>query len=111
MRAGDVARPDGRGQAVTAVVGNAQRLVEVAKADGREHRTEDLLTRDAHLRLHAVEYRGLDVAAAAALAHALTAERHARTLAAPRRDVVHHAMRLRFIHHRTQHGVRVERIR
>ena len=43
-------RPDRRGEAVVRVVGARDRLVDVGELDRREHRAEDLLARDRHLR-------------------------------------------------------------
>src|SRR5436309_579383 len=42
----EIARPDGRGEAVVGVVGDAVRFLLVVERDDRHHRTEYLLARD-----------------------------------------------------------------
>ena len=70
------ARPYGR------VVGARDRLVEVGELDRREHRPEDLLARDRHLRRHVGEDRRLhEVALAGADVGALAAGDERRALA------------------------------
>ena len=76
----------------------------------REHRPEDLLARDAHRGLHAIEHRGLHVAAAGLAAHLRAAERQARALFAARIDVAQHALHLLRIDDRAQLRRRIERI-
>ena len=61
----DVLRPDRGGQAVARVVGARDRLVDVGELDRRQHRPEDLLARDRHLRRDAVEHRRLEEVALA----------------------------------------------
>jgi len=78
----DVARPDVRGQAVAAVVGDAQGLVHVLERDRAYHRPEDLLLEDLHRRVCVREYGWFDevalVSAALAPGDQLRALRHAR---------------------------------
>src|SRR5256885_5934449 len=64
QRALGVARPHVAVEAVVRVVGERDRLGLVAKRDGADHRTEDLLARDHHVVAHAGEERRLDVVAA-----------------------------------------------
>src|SRR6266849_7199006 len=63
LGASGVAGPDAAGQAVHRVVGDADRVVVVLVRQDRQHRTEDLLPRDGHRRLHAREDGRLDVVA------------------------------------------------
>src|SRR6266403_1307519 len=76
------ARLMSRGQAVAAVVGDAQRLVHVLERDRAYHRPEDLLLEDLHRRVCVREYGWFDevalVSAALAPGDQLRALRHAR---------------------------------
>src|SRR5690349_2126981 len=56
-RLADVAAPDRAGQAVGRRVGEAKRLFLRVEWDDRDHRPEDLLARDAHVVVDAVEHR------------------------------------------------------
>src|SRR5437773_7844448 len=74
---------DRTGQAELRAVRDVERVGEVARADDREHRPEDLLLRDARAWADAVEDRRLDVVAA----FARTTAEHERALrAGPRSD-------------------------
>ena len=53
----DVARPDGAGKSVARVVGDRNRLLLVVEFDHRCDPAEDLLLRDAHAVVDAVEDR------------------------------------------------------
>src|SRR5690606_38043196 len=53
-----VPRVDTRDQAVLGPVGDLERLILVAELDDADHRPEDLLTGDPHLRRHPDEHRG-----------------------------------------------------
>src|SRR5918999_6401450 len=55
-----VARPDATGQAVLAVVGDPDRVVFIRVGLDREHRAEDLLLGDRHLRRNLREDRRAD---------------------------------------------------
>src|SRR3984957_8819989 len=110
MRSGEVARPDRRGQTITGVVGDSKRLLQIAEAQGGQHRPEDLFARDAHLWFNAIEYGRLDVAAAAVPAHALAAKRQARALLAARGDVGERPACLYLVNNRAQRGLRIERV-
>src|SRR4030095_12751761 len=55
----DVASPYGGRKAVHRGVRARDRLVNVAELDGGQHRTEDLLARDRHVRRHTGEDRRL----------------------------------------------------
>src|SRR5919204_5928493 len=57
----DVARPDGAGEAVLAVVREADGVLGVVVRDHREHGPEDLLACDAHRVVDAREHGRLDV--------------------------------------------------
>ena len=63
--AGDVVGPDRAGKSVRRVVDHPHQLILVVEAEDAEHRAEDLLPRDAHVRRHAGEhYRAQEVAGA-----------------------------------------------
>src|SRR3546814_12268121 len=68
--------PHRRGEAVDRVVADLHGFLGIAEGDRRQHRAEDLLLRDGHVVLHAVEDGRLDVVAAALGENALAAERH-----------------------------------
>ncbi len=76
----------------------------------REHRPEDFLARDAHVRLHTVEHRGLDVAAATVASHLRTTQRKARAVCAPGLDVAQHALHLLRIDNGAQSCRGIQRI-
>ena len=55
--------PHGPGEAVLGIIRDAHGVVDVVERDDREHRTEDLLLRDAHVVGDAGEHRRLHVPA------------------------------------------------
>src|SRR3546814_1719381 len=57
--------PHRRGEAVDRAVADLHGFLGIAEGDRRQHRAEDLLLRDGHVVLHAVEDGRLDVVAAA----------------------------------------------
>ena len=59
-----VGRPDAAGEAVVAVVGDPHRVVLAVVGLDRQHRAEDLLLGDRHLRRHLGEDGGADEVAA-----------------------------------------------
>ena len=100
----EVAGIDRRGQSVAHGVRRGDGALIVVRRDDAHHGSEDLLLRDAHVRVDVGEDRGLDEVArlqvgfrrCAAIAH------DARALLLPRRDALAHLAQLRVIHDRPE---------
>ena len=90
------------------VVGGGERLVVVPGAQERHHRAEDLLARDAHLVVHVLEDRRLDVEAVLRGRLALAAGHQAGTLLLADRDVVEVGLELGRVDGRADLGRLVE---
>src|SRR5579862_9763474 len=104
----DVVGPHRRGQPVDAVVGHRQCLVLRAEGGHGEHRAEDLLTRDTHVRAYCIEDGRLDVIAARLGERTFAAERQARPVCDATVDVAEDASHVTFIDQRTHLGSRIE---
>src|SRR5207237_8927304 len=88
------------------VVRDVERVVEVTRADDREHRPEDLLLRDARAWADVVEDRRLDVIAA----FTRTTAEHERALRAADVDVLDDLAEGRVVDQRTEVGGALGRI-
>src|SRR5438067_3407850 len=97
---------DRTGQAELRAVRDVERVVEVTRADDREHRPEDLLLRDACARADVVEDRRLDVIAA----FTRTTAEHERALRAADVDVLDDLAEGRVVDQRTEVGAALGRI-
>ena len=107
-----VARPHPRAQPEERVVGDVQRVVQVAEGRHRQHRAEDLLLEDAHAVV-ALEDGGLHVVSAAqlALVHPLRAAgEHAGALLLSDVDVRQDLAQLLLAGLRAEHRPRVQRV-
>ena len=106
-----IGAPYRRLQAVRRGVGLTYRLIQIGKTQHRQHRTEDLFLRDAHVAVHLIEQRRRDVIAAAVSWR--TCWPPASSSAPPilaRIDIAHHRLQLGRIDNRPHHGRLVERI-
>src|SRR5262249_46700716 len=89
-----VSGPHGSGEAVVAVVGDADRLRLIRIGDDAQNRAEYLLAGDAHLRVHVGEHGGRDVPAAFPARGMGAPGDDLRPLVLPDRDVVLHPVLL-----------------
>src|SRR5258705_4515932 len=99
-----VARVDGGGQSVPDGVRGGESALVIVGRDDAHHRTEDLLLRDAHVRVDIGEDRRLDEVACleVRLRRRAAITDHARTLLLPRLDALTHFAKLRVVDDRTQ---------
>ena len=106
----DVAAPDGPGQSINGVVGNAHRLVGGVEGDDRQHRAENLLLRHSHGVVHAGEDAGLEIVATRGLQRALATEDQFGAFLATNGHVVGHGLALCRVDHWTHGRGGVQRI-
>src|SRR5215471_15893220 len=101
----DVVRPHRAGEAVLAVVGEADGVLGIVVRDHGEHRPEDLLARDAHRVVDAREHRGLHVPALLETGRpTVAAHRDLGAFLLAQRDVLLDPLLLAFRHQRADLG-------
>src|SRR5215831_11397108 len=112
VREPEIARPNGGSKAVNRGVGDLDRFCRIAEANHAEHRAEDLLPRDAHVRHHIRKDGGLDEEALglASFGIALASGEQAGALLLPVLDIVQNAIHLPPGDLRSDLGCGVERV-
>src|SRR2546423_6623305 len=107
----DVAGPDRAGKAVGRVIDQPQDLILFGERDDGQHRTENLLLRDPHPIIGAVEHGWLQKAAGRQVAtRRRSARQQARAFLSADLDVALHASSLLHRDQRTDVGTGVERV-
>ena len=110
VRLGQVAGPDGGGQAEDAVVGDGNGFLGGVERDHRQHRAEDLFLGDAHLVVRIVEDGRLDIHTAGLFQGALAAAEHLGLVGMTGFDVGQHGVQVALVDQRADLGLRVQRM-
>src|SRR5262245_51227122 len=106
----DVARPHRASQTERGGIGNLDRLPLALERNHGNHRTEDLLLRDPHARIHAVENGGLDKQTARECAPRLAPTEHElRAFVLSLLNVTDHTIAMRSGDERTHPRVAIQR--
>src|SRR5207342_1867418 len=95
------------GETVNSAVADGHRLAFVLERQRGEHRPEDLLAGNGHLRRDRIEDGGLEERALAIDGRALSARDQLRALGFPALDVALDVLALRFRNERPEAGFRV----